>query len=366
MTMTKESRQSNIELLRIFSMFAIVIYHVICGGIMFYNSNYAINNMWGLYLHPYGETGVWIFVIITGYFLINSKKFNYVKLVRFCLQCLFYSCIIYVVFFIYKKPSYNKKNLRNALLPITSGTWWFASEYILVYIFSPFFNKFLNVLTRKEYKLFLFICGFLGVLLPTSIGKSIGSFTNGFCMLLYMYALGAYFKKYASEFKIKKITCLMLALIISVLTVPVQYLYMRLNLDGKFLFFGIVWNITHISSIFVMFMAIFFFLFFTKINIGHISIINFFSKATFGVYLLHVHPIILDLWKKIFRKEYFYKLYFIPYTICFAFAMYAVCTIVELFRIHAVESLYMKLVIKVLPGIKKILKSVYNKITRFY
>ena len=65
-------RKSNFELLRIISMLGIVLFH------FFYHGNYDTSSMnfnssLIVYLQFVGEVGVDIFVIISGYFIVNRK-----------------------------------------------------------------------------------------------------------------------------------------------------------------------------------------------------------------------------------------------------------------------------------------------------
>ena len=75
--MTKRSsRNSSIELLRILSMFAIVIHHYAYHSTFkwwTYNTQYSGALKVNLFLHFFGKLGVDIFVIIGAYFLCDPK-----------------------------------------------------------------------------------------------------------------------------------------------------------------------------------------------------------------------------------------------------------------------------------------------------
>lgn len=83
-----KKRQSNIELLRILAILCIISFHYV------YKSGYVLNDLslksltinscWFL-----GEFGVNLFILITGYFLINSK-FSFKKLIKLILEVNFY------------------------------------------------------------------------------------------------------------------------------------------------------------------------------------------------------------------------------------------------------------------------------------
>ena len=68
-------RNSNLELLRIFSMFLIVTHHfAIHSGLPLWNfsSSNALNLIWSQWLCLGGKLGVDLFVLISGYFLATK------------------------------------------------------------------------------------------------------------------------------------------------------------------------------------------------------------------------------------------------------------------------------------------------------
>lgn len=94
--MMKSERQLNIELLRIFAMFYIVLGHLSC-VIGDYNE---LNWLEKLILYiPFGFVpGVNCFVLISSYFLINAQ-FKAQRIVRIAVETLFYTVILTVVCF---------------------------------------------------------------------------------------------------------------------------------------------------------------------------------------------------------------------------------------------------------------------------
>ena len=69
------TRQSNFELLRIVAMVMIVFHHfAVHGGFNFDSTTLSIPRFWFNFIIMGGKTGVNIFVLISGYFLIQSKS----------------------------------------------------------------------------------------------------------------------------------------------------------------------------------------------------------------------------------------------------------------------------------------------------
>lgn len=73
-------RNSNLELLRIVSMILIIMHHyAVHGGFDLLNTELDLNRIWIQILSIGGKIGVNCFVLITGYFMINSKFKEVVK-----------------------------------------------------------------------------------------------------------------------------------------------------------------------------------------------------------------------------------------------------------------------------------------------
>lgn len=99
--MTKRSsRNSSIELLRILSMFAIVMHHYALKGTFDwnpYNPKYSGAIKVNLFLHYFGKLGVVLFVMIGAYFLCE-KQFNFRRPINLIVTTVFYSFGLYFVF----------------------------------------------------------------------------------------------------------------------------------------------------------------------------------------------------------------------------------------------------------------------------
>ena len=119
-----KKRESNIELLRILSMFMIIAHHFSVHGNFILEKIPLLNKIWLQLLSSGGKIGVNIFIIISGFFLINSKKVNMNKIIKLLAQLLFYSILIFIIFGSFGIVSFNIKSLVKHILgyPI----WWFA------------------------------------------------------------------------------------------------------------------------------------------------------------------------------------------------------------------------------------------------
>ena len=151
-----KERKSNFELLRIIAMFGIVVFHSLYFGVhnsVSYKPTVLLNAAIGNFARDFNN---WLFILISGYFLCTAE-FKKERLFKVWAQVFFYSAIIGLVFFIskiptvgyygveaYKSAGYGmaakpigKIELVRSFLPVLMGNNWFATCYILFYLFTP-------------------------------------------------------------------------------------------------------------------------------------------------------------------------------------------------------------------------------------
>ena len=152
-----DERKYNLDLLR---MLFIVSLHYLGVGGAFYNItdgntelltyNYGIASL----LEALSIVGVNCFVLISGYFLVNSS-FKIKKALHIYLTTLFYSVIFFIAYVIVN--GFSLGNMLSSLLPISMSTYWFITVYLVLYILSPFINLLCNNMTQKQHAALLLI-----------------------------------------------------------------------------------------------------------------------------------------------------------------------------------------------------------------
>ena len=146
-----KSRDVNIELLRIVAMLMVVTLHCLGNGLLLDNPNINIyNSVLIRLLDTFSLTANSIFLIISGYYSINSK-FNLKKILTLWGKTILYSLLIYAICRIlnYITVAYD------SFLPIFSGQYWFISAYIALYFLAPIINLVMNKLTKNQFKYLL-------------------------------------------------------------------------------------------------------------------------------------------------------------------------------------------------------------------
>lgn len=358
-------RQSNFELLRIISMILIIAAHFSYhGGFNF--TSLSINFFWIQFLNMGGKVSVNIFILISGYFLINATKIKIKKILRLWLQIFTYSIIIYLVFVATGLEDFGIKDLIKSLLPISFEKWWFASVYFVLYLISPYINIFLKSLDKKTYFRMLVLLSFIWCVIPTFL--TIDFESNSLIWFIYLYSLAGYIRLHSKETNIKCTTYLFIALIIAILTFLSVVIFDLLGL--KFSIFQehatYFYNMQRIPAVLI---SLFSFLGFKKIDMKSRKWINFISSATFGVYLIHDNAYIRSLlWNDIFKNASFSgSIMLVPYSIIVIIIVYFTCTIIELCRIYLVENNYICFINKLSIWINNKIESIlslkfFNKI----
>ena len=339
-----KERKSNIELLRIVTMIMIIFHHFAIHGKFNFPPGYiSINRMWILFIWIFGKIGVDIFVLISGYLLITSKKVKTTKIIKFYFQLIFYSIGIYLIFSLLKIIPFSKKELIYCFFPITNNLWWFASSYFVLYILSPFINKFAQESTQKTYKNLLLLMAFIWCIIPTLTDKGVQS--NSLIWFTFVYLLGGYIKLYKDDLKIKYIYIKILLSILltvssSILIAKFQIKIPLINIYPTY-FYGM-------DKLPILLISLLIFIAFKNLDIKTNKIINTIASTTFGIYLIHDNPYIRKfLWQTLFKNaKHVNKLYLIPYSITTCVLVFIVCSMIEYLRIFLIEKRYMAIIYK--------------------
>ena len=353
----KRMRASNFELLRLLAMLMIIFHHFAVHGGFFFDTEFiSINRIWIQFITIGGKLGVNIFVLISGYFLVDEQKLRLKKIFKFWGQIVFYSVIIYLLFLVINNQSISITRVIKSILPITVDYWWFASTYFVMYIASPFLNILLRNMSKQIYKYYLLIMFILWSLLPSVTTMSYQS--NELWWFVFLYSIAAYIKIYGiRDFGIK--TYAISSILVIVLTwlsvVVIDILGTRFSVFASYAlhFYGM-------QNVAMLFSALLIFLLFRSLQIKNSMIINEIAGTTFGIYLIHDHPSIRNFfWGRVFvNSEYVNAPFLFLYTIFAVFTVFFVCAIVEHIRIHTVEKMWMRILDICEPKIKGMLKRI--------
>lgn len=362
----KQIRNSSFELLRILSMFCIVSCHFATHGKFDFDTNtVTLPRLWWYFLEMGGNFGVNVFVLVSGYFLITAKGelLNLKRILKFWGQVFFYSVLIYSAFGLFRTSGFSSTPITNIIFPITFRQWWFASTYFVLYLLHPFINRFLNGLNMKEYQSFLVLLLGIWCVIPTISREAFQS--NSLLWFITLYCVAAYIRLYGLTPKLRPKHCIYLWLLTSFLRylTSVQIVVTR---SGQSFDQEDALSLYATQSIFTFLSALFFFMMFKNLKIGYHKWINVIASATFGVYLIHDHPIIRSfLWQTVFKNaSYQESALIVPYSIGAACLVYSVCTVIDLLRQATVEKAYLSVVNNKAESISKPFRLVIESFKR--
>lgn len=153
-------RLSNIEFLRIVAIFMIVMMHGI--GYAIHSPN-EVNRIGVTAINSIGNMGVTTFMLISGFFGI---RFRWSRLFQLWMIALFYSLVAFLADW-FSTGLADLGGLFKAITPITSMTWWFLSWYVVILCLSPFLNKVVVELSKRQMQMLLGVLIFFFILSPT-------------------------------------------------------------------------------------------------------------------------------------------------------------------------------------------------------
>lgn len=278
-----------------------------------------------------GKVGVNIFFLISGYFLIRSTM-KWEKALKLTLEMLFYNILACIIL---QSLGYNytfKDYL--GIIPFIFSVPGFMSTYIVIYILSPFLNKVLLSINKKEHILLsAVLLGYFSIL-QTFLGQNSWDYLG---WGISLYIIGGGIRLYKP--KIGKNKTFGLASLLCILLtwggiLFIDFWGVRHGHDHWHFFIGDA-NKLNIFAI-----ALFMFLFFLNTNIKYNKIINLFASASFGVFLLHANNDIMRkwLWQDLFQNtEQLSSPSMWLHAIAATLAIYIVITPIDIFRQHYIE-----------------------------
>lgn len=326
-------RQSNIELLRVISMLMVLLghYYVLSH---FENVDTISFNLAGMqFLGAWSKVAVDIFVIITGYFLVN-QTFRWKKVLKL-LSCTYFWGIIVLLLGFALGLSIKTDYIYKSLFPLTPLNW-FARSYLLLYISIPLFNKIINSVSKARLGQIIIALTTIFYTVPTLISTFIsgGGYLTSYFTFGIMYMIGAYIRKYGDA-KLDKIS--IYAAIVSIILILASILWNDIHMhEGLYIMY-----LAHKgNSVVGLLAAIGIFTIFKNIKISYSPFINTVASTTFAVYLIHNNPIISDwLWNSVVSsKDYFESLFFLLHMLGVTLLIFAVCSILEWLRLKAFDN----------------------------
>lgn len=271
-------RQSNMELLRIFSMLCIVVYHIFIFGLNAQHPEQHLYKSLQIPLH----VGVPLFVMISGYFGMRFSLRGLFRLLGMAYVyaiCIELACVLFL--------SAPLKTSLQSMLVIGTGRHWFLTTYIWLYLLSPLFNRYFKDLDfcRRVYLgcilgFMVFYCGHLMKGDPSLEG---GKNIINFMFLYYVGNTLRYYEKYLSHIKWWYVFLVLILYTSFIIYVGYEY-----QSTWQIPIIGNIWNRCFgYDSVGLYFNSVLVFLLFSRLHFCS-RIVNEIASSVFTMYLISV------------------------------------------------------------------------------
>ena len=280
MSVKSNLRNSNIEFLRICAMLMIIGLHYLHGS-MGGALEYIEYGSWNYYVSQVAETvciiSVNIFVLITGYYMA-SRKSNYEigisKPINLYIIMAFYGFLFLGIAIVLGKQEISATIILRTTFPFLYSKRWFVETYIILLLLSPYLNKLLVSLSKKNYLVLLLIWISLFSVWPSFFSNPpIKDGGYGFIHFITLYMISGFIRLHIDLPKKRWKKCLLLLTAIGCITGT--YL-IRNHFNGWS--YDFILNIVSATCILIWFLTL---------KERNNRIVNCIASTTFGVFLIH-------------------------------------------------------------------------------
>lgn len=281
-------RNSNVELMRIFCMFLIVLHHYVVHGL---NTAELVDTYSDFtdFISMWPRVAINYYLLITGYYSINKSwcgnKEAFGKAFRLWRVRWFYSLAISILFLTLGITNYSVKYGFSAIFPTITCRHNFITTFIVISALLPFLVKMLNMLNKKEFTMLLVLLTLIMSVWPTIMRYT--SFPNEnvysyLSWMIYAVIVGGYFGRYVDHSGKERIivlggtlAALILVTIKYVLRIDLIHNDLLIQNDfwGLMIGVGILWSVT-------------------GKRIWSNSIVNSIASSMYGVILIHDDPLV--------------------------------------------------------------------------
>ena len=333
--MVVKQRDSNIELYRIIVMILIVAHHYVVNSGLTDVMRVAPTSFKSIYLYIFGmwgKTGINCFVLITGYFMCQSR-ITLRKFVKLLLWVEFYKIVIYFIFCAFGYIDFSFTSFVKKLLPIYNITDGFVSCFLVFFLTIPFLNILIKNMSKQQHTLLLALSLFI-----YSFWAQMPFITVNLNYVIWfdiLYLISSYIRIYNifENINHKKWGWLTLcSIIISVLSVIAN------------VYFGIYspyFFVSDSNAILAVIVSICAFMFFKGYPLKYHKWINSIGASTFGVLLIHANSDTMRqwLWKDTLNNVSIFNeggaIYM--HSIVSVLGVFIVCTIIDQLRLKYLE-----------------------------
>lgn len=201
----KSIRRDNIELLRVIAMLMILTLHALGHGDVLAQYDFgSLGYIFWKVIEALCEVAVNVFVLITGYFMVNSK-FEPSRIIKLFLQveCFSIACLAVDKFVFHQ--TLGLQAFIYTFFPFTSGAYWFVSAYVVLILFVPLLNKLIKSMDKQQHFISIILLTVLFSVIPTFMFWSKDILGNGynFIWFIVLYFIASYIHLYEIGDRVK-------------------------------------------------------------------------------------------------------------------------------------------------------------------
>ena len=303
-TIGENKRQLNFEILRIIAMCMIITMHYLTKGLNVpkLSEDLSLSNMLWWLIYAFSVGAVNIYVLISGYFLVDSR-WHIDKVFSLYLTVWLYSVLVPLTLGaigIVDLRSLGLGDWQQILLPIEYEHYWFATAYVMMYILSPVLAIAVRSLNRELLRGVI-----AGLVVLFSVLKSINPYLipwdkygNDVLWFIVLFMIAGYIRRFGIQ---ASITLRVLIYILTSILILVSELILGVivNKTGKLEY--MLDMLCANNHILVLLASVALFTAFIELKTDTINektgkIILLFSSSTFGIYLLHENLLVRSRW----------------------------------------------------------------------
>ncbi|WNM24915.1 acyltransferase [Demequina capsici] len=346
----KTVRNSNLELLRVVSMMAIVMHHVVVHG-----EPYLTAGDHGDYVAAaaasFGKAGVDLFLLV-GAFFMSGSRLRVRSLASLVIQVWTTAWILCGLAIHVGVARFDSLSTYHSFQPILTYQYWFATAYLLLMVLSPFVNTFIRAASRDQLRALIIVLMSIATMqtLVPAFKFGLGSFS----WFLTVYLVGGYLRHHAPEVRghgrgwtlaaIGAIAALPFA---AMLAWYLATYYPELEIGP----FGLTLESSPLSfaAALLLFQAV------RRMPARHSRLVNWIASLMFGVYLFHDLPLMRTwLWKDTLDiPGHVVSIGLVPTLIGGFVVVFVAATLLEAIRSVLVQRPLMALVDRLLPRLMR-------------
>lgn len=343
-----KERNSNMELLRLFCIFGIVLMHSV-------SSMNLPQEGWRLpisfLISSIFDTGVTCFILISGYFGIQS---SFKKMLSLATMVWTYSILGAVVTYA-TGQGLSLENLVKSILPIVSRKYWFITCYFWLVALTPFLNRIPEKMAKKDFEKLLFTLLILFSVIPTFLYFEIMQDAGrGMAHMIMIYLIGRYIRLYHDGHH--NVSRLLPVAVIGVLCTLLPNYVLTLFSGQYFAPF------TRNSSLTIIISAIAIFLIFKELSFRS-RLVNRTARHTLSIYILERTVRCVLVYYGIDPAQYNSRWFVFLAAIAYVLLTMLICIIVNIIRQNTLAKLDLPLyhfflclkgeILRFLPQLKK-------------